>query len=133
MSKSNKELRIRAKLNRLLNELGLDWGILTCAQKGEAIWSVQLSDEHDAKFVDKLHRKFWEGCPSLPSKTTVSIIENDDEKPKCASMKPCRNCGSIDTHVVSQEFFRGQCNDCGELGPVSKTEKEAIENWDWST
>lgn len=61
--RQKKEIQIRAKLNRLLNETDMDWGILICAKKHDMIFSVHLCDEEDSEFVNKLHEKLWEGCP----------------------------------------------------------------------
>lgn len=61
------EEKLRKKLNELLNDLEIDWGILICGKKDDCIYSVMLSDEIDANFVKRLHAKLWEGCPFLPN------------------------------------------------------------------
>lgn len=57
------EEKIKTALDKLLSELGLDWGILITARRGDHIYSCHLSDGDDFDFVEKLHRKLWEGCP----------------------------------------------------------------------
>jgi hypothetical protein len=66
------ENKLREKLNELLDDIEIDWGILICGKKGDCIYSVMQSDETEADFVKQLHAKLWEGCPFLPDSKNLN-------------------------------------------------------------
>lgn len=70
-----KEEQIKKELEKLLDALDMDWGILTCGKKHAGIHSVHLSDLENAEFTGKLHAKFWDGCPAFPGNRVLSIID----------------------------------------------------------
>lgn len=59
--------KINKKLHELLNELGIEWGILIFPESNHYICSKLACSKLDYGFVNRLHEKLWEGCPIVPS------------------------------------------------------------------